>query len=88
MVFARSFNYVYIYDAIMLMKFSLLSAFVGYYSVAYNELRCAMENLVRGVVFDLLALSEYRSKSEKLKEIKGFQGRSRLFGTFRDSRKR
>lgn len=56
------------------MRFSLLSAFVGYYSVAYNELRCAMESLVRGVVFDLLALPEYRSKSEKLKKIKGFKG--------------
>lgn len=32
----------YYYDALMLIKHSILSAFTGYYSVAFIELRCAM----------------------------------------------
>jgi len=63
---------VYYYEALMLLEHSLLSAFTAYYSVAFTELRSAMESIVRGVVFDLLAIPKYRESAEKLKEIEGF----------------
>lgn len=69
----------YHYDALMLLKHSILSAFTGYYSVASTELRCAMESVVRGVVFDLLAMPSYRRMAVDenigvLRKVKGFQG--------------
>jgi len=66
---------VYHYDASMLLKHSLLSAFTGYYSVASTELRNAMESVVRGVIFDLLAIPECRRNAKELQKIKGFGGK-------------
>ncbi|MCD6301386.1 MAG: hypothetical protein J7L82_04870 [Staphylothermus sp.] len=63
----------YHYDAMMLVRHSLLSAFTGYYSVASTELRNAMESIVRGMIFDLLAIPEYRRNAKELKKIKGFR---------------
>ena len=63
----------YHYDALMLLRHSLLSAFTGYYNVAFTELRNAMESVVRGVIFDLLAIPEYRRKAKELQKIKGFE---------------
>lgn len=69
----------YYYDALMLLKHSILSAFTGYYSVASTELRCAMESVVGGVIFDLLAMPSYRrmavdENTGVLRRVKGFQG--------------
>ncbi|RLE66701.1 MAG: hypothetical protein DRJ47_01655 [Thermoprotei archaeon] len=64
----------YHYDALMLIRHSLLSALIGYYSVAFSELRSAMESIVRGAVFDLLAIPEYRKETTELQKIKGFKG--------------
>ena len=63
----------YHYDALMLLRHSLLSAFTGYYSVASTELRNAMESAIRGVIFDLLAIPEYRRNAKELQKIKGFR---------------
>ena len=57
----------------MLLRHSLLSAFTGYYSVAFTELRNAMESIVRGAIFDLLAIPKYRRNAKTI-EIKGFKG--------------
>jgi len=65
---------IYHLEALMLLKHSLLSAFTGYYSAASIELRSAMESVVRGVVFDLLAIPEYRKNVKELQKIKGFRG--------------
>ena len=64
----------YHYDALMLLRHSILSAFTGYYSVAFTELRSAMESIVRGAIFDLLAIPEYRRNAMKLQKVKGFRG--------------
>jgi len=66
----------YHYDAWMLLRHSLLSAFIGYYSVAFTELRSAMESIVRGTVFDLLAIPQYRREAAELQKIKGFKNRA------------
>jgi len=63
----------YHYDAWMLLRHSLLSAFIGYYSAAFTELRSAMESIVRGMVFDLLAIPQYRREAIELQKIKGFK---------------
>ncbi len=65
---------LYYHEALMLLKHSLLSAITGYYSVAFIELRSAMESVVRGVVFDLLTIPEYRVNANELLKIKGFGG--------------
>lgn len=64
----------YHYDALMLLRHSMLSAFTGYYSVAFTELRNAMESIVRGVIFDLLAIPKYRRNAKELQKVKGFRG--------------
>jgi len=64
----------YYYDAFMLLRHSVLSAFTGYYSVASTELRSAMESTMRGTIFDLLAIPEYRRNAKELQKIKGFGG--------------
>ena len=62
----------YNYDAVMLLRHSLLSAFTSYYSTAYSELRAAMESIIRGTIFDLLALPKYRKNAKELNKIKGY----------------
>ncbi|WP_338248384.1 hypothetical protein [Pyrodictium abyssi] len=64
---------VYHYDAVMLMRYSLLSALTGYYSVAFSELRNALESVIRGIIFDLLAIPQYRKNAVNLKKINGFK---------------
>jgi len=61
------------YEATMLLKHSLLSAFTSYYSLAYSELRMSMETLVRGLIYDLLAIPRYRKNAEELFKIKGYK---------------
>jgi len=65
---------LYYHDALMLLRHSLLSAFTGYYNVAFTELRNAVESIVRGTIFDLLAFPEYRKNAEELRKIGGFEG--------------
>ena len=65
---------LYYHDALMLLRHSLLSAFTGYYNVAFTELRNAMESIVRGTIFDLLSFPEYRKNAEELRKIRGFEG--------------
>ena len=64
---------VYYDEFRMLIRHSLISAFTGHYSVAYVELRMALESIVRGIIFDLLAVPDYRNKAEILLGIKGFK---------------
>ena len=65
---------IYHYDALTLIDHSLLSALTSHYSVAYMEMRCAMESTIRGVIFDLLVIPGYRRKATVLQEIKGYKG--------------
>jgi len=63
----------YHYDSLILLKHSLISAFTGYYSVAYIGLRNAVESVVRGVIYDLISIPSFRERSEDLQKIEGFK---------------
>ncbi len=62
-----------------LIRHSLISAFTGHYSVAYVELRTALESIIRGITFDLLAIPDYRNKAKILLKIRGFKKGSPSF---------
>jgi len=66
----------YDYDAVMLLRHSLLSAFTSYYSTAYSELRASIESIIRGLVFDLLAIPNFRNNAKELTKIEGHRGAS------------
>ena len=65
---------VYRDDASTLITHSLLSALTSHYSIAYTEMRCAIESVVRGVIYDFLVIPEYRRKATILQKIKGYKG--------------
>ncbi|ADM27567.1 hypothetical protein Igag_0737 [Ignisphaera aggregans DSM 17230] len=62
----------YEYEALILLRYSLFSAFTSYYGVAFTELRSAMEAIVLGAIYDLLAIPKYRNNAKILQEIRGF----------------
>jgi hypothetical protein len=73
----RFWNYhgaltMYYFECIILAMHSALSAFTGHYTVAYTELRSALESAVTGAVFDLLALPQYRESAKVLISMRGF----------------
>jgi hypothetical protein len=63
---------VYYLECIILAMHSALSAFTGHYTVAYTELRSALESAVTGAVFDLLAIPQNRESAKVLVGIRGF----------------
>jgi len=63
---------VYQLECLILATHSVLSAFTGHYTVAYTELRSALESAVIGGVLDLLAITQYRKNAKILVNIKGF----------------
>lgn len=63
---------VHHYDALILLEHSLISALMGYYTVAYVELRSVLEDIVRGIIFDLITIPKYRNNAKEIEKIKGF----------------
>ena len=63
----------YHYDALILLEHSLFSALMGYYTAAYIELRSVLEDVIRGIIFDLIAIPKYREKVKELIKIKGYE---------------
>lgn len=75
----RSAFITYQYEGTMLLRYALVLAFSGLYSAAYVVMRCALESVIRGVIFDLLVIPECREKAYKLCEIKGYGESSKGF---------
>ena len=63
----------YHYDALILLEHSLFSALMGYYTAAYIELRSILEDVIRGIIFDLIAVPKYREEVKELIKIKGYE---------------
>jgi hypothetical protein len=75
---------VYYLECIILAMHSALSAFTGHYTVAYTELRSALESAVTGAVFDLLAIPQNRESAKVLVGIRDFAHGSKEALSFKE----